>query len=95
MQGRVDHQRAQRAFIALWGLALLAKVIVAARLPLFVDEAFYWQEAQYPAWAYSDLPGMSAWLAWLGNCGGSLIAANWVSPLRTACKRARCARCAG
>lgn len=79
MQGRVDHQRAQRAFIALWGLALLAKVIVAARLPLFVDEAFYWQEAQYPAWAYSDLPGMSAWLAWLGTAvgGDTLLGVRW------------------
>ncbi|MEO5962484.1 MAG: glycosyltransferase family 39 protein, partial [Thermomonas sp.] len=31
------------------------------------DEAFYWQESRHLAWAYSDLPGLSAWLAWLGT----------------------------
>ncbi len=37
------------------------------QLPVFVDEAFYWQEGQHLAWAYSDLPGLSAWLARLGT----------------------------
>ena len=49
--------RARRWFIAVWVLLLLVKLAVAARLPLFVDEAFYWQEGQHLAWAYSDLPG--------------------------------------
>nr|WP_225876316.1 glycosyltransferase family 39 protein [Lysobacter terrestris] len=40
--------------------------MVAARLPLFVDEAFYWQEGHHLAAAYSDLPGLTAWLARLG-----------------------------
>jgi 4-amino-4-deoxy-L-arabinose transferase-like glycosyltransferase len=59
--------RARRAFIACWAAACLLKLVVAARLPLFVDEAFYWQEGRHLASAYSDLPGMSAWLARLGT----------------------------
>jgi 4-amino-4-deoxy-L-arabinose transferase-like glycosyltransferase len=58
--------RARRAFIAWWTLACVLKLVVAARLPLFVDEAFYWQEGRHLASAYSDLPGMPAWLARLG-----------------------------
>ncbi len=53
-------------FIALWAGAMLLKILLAARLPLFVDEAFYWQEGQHLAWAYSDLPGLTAWLIRLG-----------------------------
>ncbi len=37
------------------------------QLPVFVDEAFYWQESRHLAWAYSDLPGLTAWLAWFGT----------------------------
>ncbi len=58
--------RARAAFIALWLLVGAVKLALAARLPLFVDEAFYWQEGQHLAWAYSDLPGLTAWLARLG-----------------------------
>ena len=57
---------ARLAFWLLWSAVLLAKLIIAARLPLFVDEAFYWQEGHHLAAAYSDLPGMTAWLARLG-----------------------------
>ena len=63
-------QRARRWFIAWWALACAFKLVVAARLPLFVDEAFYWQEGRHLALAYSDLPGMTAWLAWLGTAIG-------------------------
>lgn len=55
-----------RLFLILWLLVLVAKLLLALRLPLFVDEAFYWQEGQHLAWAYSDLPGLTAWLARLG-----------------------------
>jgi 4-amino-4-deoxy-L-arabinose transferase-like glycosyltransferase len=58
---------ARVVFITLWLVLLLAKLAVAARLPLFVDEAFYWQESRHLAWAYSDLPGLTAWLIRLGN----------------------------
>jgi hypothetical protein len=53
-------------FVAAWAAVQLAKLVLAARLPLFVDEAFYAWEARHPAWAYSDLPGLTAWLARLG-----------------------------
>ena len=54
---------AKRCFITLWAAVALLKCALAVRLPLFVDEAFYWQESRHPAWAYSDLPGLTAWLA--------------------------------
>jgi len=61
-----EQVHARNGFIALWALLLLAKIVLAARLPLFVDEAFYWQEGQHLAWAYSDLPGLTAWMTRLG-----------------------------
>jgi 4-amino-4-deoxy-L-arabinose transferase-like glycosyltransferase len=65
---------AKRIFIALWAIAVLCKCALAAYLPLFVDEAFYWQEGRHPAWAYSDLPGLTAWLARLGvELGGHSV----------------------
>ena len=63
-------QRARRAFLFWWTLACALKLAVAARLPLFVDEAFYWQEGRHLASAYSDLPGMTAWLVRLGPALG-------------------------
>jgi len=67
-----DEIRARNAFIALWVAVLLLKIVLAAHLPLFVDEAFYWQEGQHVAWAYSDLPGLTAWLARIGvGLGGN------------------------
>jgi len=73
MQGE---QRARTIFLVLWTLITAIKLVVAARLPLFVDEAFYWQEGQHLAAAYSDLPGLTAWLARLGvELGGSHVLA--------------------
>ncbi|HMB57769.1 MAG TPA: hypothetical protein VKM35_11240, partial [Arenimonas sp.] len=54
-------------FVALWAVLLALKIILAARLPLFVDEAFYAWESRRLAWAYSDLPGLTAWLIALGR----------------------------
>ena len=63
---------ARRRFIVLWGVLLVVKFALAVKLPLFVDEAFYWQEGQHLAWAYSDLPGLTAWLTRLGvEVGGN------------------------
>ncbi len=59
-------QRAYITFLVLWTLVTVVKVLIAAQLPLFVDEAFYWQEGQHLAPAYSDLPGLTAWLTRLG-----------------------------
>lgn len=61
-----DAVQARRAFWVLWVSVLAVKLLIAARLPLFVDEAFYWQEGRHPAAAYSDLPGLTAWLTRLG-----------------------------
>ncbi len=55
-----------RRFLLLFAVVSVAKVALAIRLPLFVDEAFYWLEGQHLAMAYSDLPGLTAWLARLG-----------------------------
>src|SRR5690606_14813904 len=63
---------ARRWFLVLWITLLAVKLLLAARLPLFVDEAFYWQEGMHPAWAYSDLPALTAWLIRLGvEVGGN------------------------
>lgn len=53
-------------FTVAWCALLLAKLWLAASLQPFGDEAFYAWEAAHPAWAYSDLPGLTAWLAWCG-----------------------------
>mgnify|MGYP000659189586 CR=1 FL=1 len=66
----------RRAFVAASLLLLAAKLALAARLPLFVDEAYYWLEGRHLAWAYSDLPGLTAWLARLGTeLGGTNVLA--------------------
>lgn len=66
MRERGDGRRSRNVFIALWIGVTAIKCVLAARLPLFVDEAFYWQEGQHLALAYSDLPGLTAWLARIG-----------------------------
>lgn len=72
MQWELSATRARHAFWALWCVVLAVKLTVGARLPLFVDEAFYWQEGQHLAAAYSDLPGLTAWLTRLGvELGGA------------------------
>lgn len=57
-------------FLVLWASLTLVKVLLAARLPLFVDEAFYAWESRRLAWAYSDLPGLTAWLIRVGTAIG-------------------------
>jgi len=44
----------------------VAKICLAAWLPPLVDETFYTWEGRNLAWAYSDLPGLTAWLTRLG-----------------------------
>lgn len=72
MRDKQEASAMRNLFWALWTLVLLLKLAVAAKLPLFVDEAFYWQEGRHPAAAYSDLPGLTAWLARLAvELGGT------------------------
>src|ERR1700754_4941046 len=54
-------------FLVLFVVALLLKVVIAATLSPFGDEAFYWQESLAPAWGYSDLPPLTAWLIGLSE----------------------------
>lgn len=71
-----EEQRARRWFLAVWITVTVVKIAIASRLPLFVDEAFYWQEGQHLALAYSDLPGLTAWLTRLGvELGGHHVLA--------------------
>lgn len=63
-------------YIAAWTLLLLAKIGLAASLLPFGDEAFYALESRRLAWAYSDLPGLTAWLIRLGtDLGGQNVLA--------------------
>ena len=66
MRNEHEDMTAQRWFVGLWAAVCLLKLLLAARLPLFVDEAFYWQEGRHLAAAYSDLPGLTAWMTRLG-----------------------------
>ena len=70
---------ARRAFWFLWSSLLLLKLGVAAQLPLFGDEAWYWLESRHPAWAYSDLPAMTAWVIRLGTwvAGDTWFGVRW------------------
>jgi 4-amino-4-deoxy-L-arabinose transferase-like glycosyltransferase len=56
-----------RRFWILFGLLCAARAGLAAALPLFGDEAFYAWESRHLAWAYSDLPGFTAWLIAAGR----------------------------
>lgn len=62
-----DPRRWRLAFGLLLFATAITKLWLAARLPLFVDEAFYWQESRHLAWTYSDLPALTAWLIHAGE----------------------------
>ena len=59
--------RARAAFVAAWLALVAAKLVLAGALAPFGDEAFYWQESRAPAWGYSDVPPLTAWLIRLGT----------------------------
>jgi hypothetical protein len=65
-----------RLFIGLWAGLLLVKLWLAAHLPLFGDEAFYWLESRHPAPAYDDVPGLTPWLIGVGN---ALFGQSWLA----------------
>lgn len=50
------------AFLILFVSTFVVRWVIACLLSPFGDEAFYWQESLSPAWGYSDLPPMTAWL---------------------------------
>lgn len=56
-------ERAWRGvFLILFVATFVARSVIACTLSPFGDEAFYWQESLSPAWGYSDLPPLTAWL---------------------------------
>lgn len=63
-------------FLILFAASIVAKLVIAATLSPFGDEAFYWQESLAPAWGYSDLPPLTAWLIGLSEAvfGHGLLA---------------------
>lgn len=67
------------AFLIAFLVLLAARITVAAHLSPFGDEAFYWQESRHPAWGYSDLPPLTAWLIRLGEAvaGHGLLGMRW------------------
>jgi 4-amino-4-deoxy-L-arabinose transferase-like glycosyltransferase len=66
-------------FLIAFAALLVLKGIVAATMSPFGDEAFYWLESRHPAWGYSDLPPLTAWLIWLGErvAGHGLFGMRW------------------
>lgn len=70
---------ARRAFWWLGTTLLVAKLVLAWRMPPFGDEAWYAWEGRHLAWAYSDLPGLTAWLIRLGEeaAGHSTLGMRW------------------
>jgi 4-amino-4-deoxy-L-arabinose transferase-like glycosyltransferase len=58
----VGAQRWRALFLILFVAATVSRLVIACTLSPFGDEAFYWQESLAPAWGYSDLPPMTAWL---------------------------------
>ena len=71
--------RWRTAFIVAFAVLLLLKWVIAGTLSPFGDEAFYWQESRHPAWGYTDLPPLTAWLIRLGEsvAGHGLFGMRW------------------
>jgi 4-amino-4-deoxy-L-arabinose transferase-like glycosyltransferase len=60
-------RRWRTAFWVVWAALLVVKIVLATQLAPFGDEAWYWQESRHPAWGYSDLPPLTAWLIAAGE----------------------------
>ena len=75
----VELRRWRDAFVTVFVGLLAIKLLIACTLSPFGDEAFYWMESRRPAWGYSDLPPLTAWLIRLGEdvAGHSLIGMRW------------------
>ena len=71
----MEARSSRRTFWLLWWTLAVVKLALAATVPLFGDEAWYWLEGQHPAWAYSDLPALTAWLT---RAGVELAGHSWL-----------------
>ncbi|GLQ45506.1 membrane protein [Dyella lipolytica] len=79
--------RWRAAFVTVFLCLFLIKLVLAATLQPFGDEAFYWQESRHPAWGYSDLPPFTAWLIRLGEsvAGHGVLGMRWPFLLLGSC----------
>ena len=80
----MTQQRWYRSSLALIGAITLFRLVVASRLPVSDDEAYYWTWAQHLAFGYVDHPPLVAWLISLGTFGGiahSSLSLRWPSIL--------------
>ncbi|WP_240669161.1 glycosyltransferase family 39 protein [Dyella sp. M7H15-1] len=79
--------RWRAAFVTIFLCLLGVKLVLAAKLQPFGDEAFYWQESRHPAWGYSDLPPLTAWLIRLGEsvAGHGVLGMRWPFLLLGSC----------
>jgi 4-amino-4-deoxy-L-arabinose transferase-like glycosyltransferase len=59
--------RWRAAFWIVWAALLILKIVLAATLAPFGDEAWYWQESRALDWSFSDLPLATAALIRLGE----------------------------
>jgi 4-amino-4-deoxy-L-arabinose transferase-like glycosyltransferase len=71
--------RWRAGFVTIFLGLLVLKMVLVLTVQPFGDEAFYWQESRHPAWGYSDLPPLTAWLIWLGEkvVGHGLLGMRW------------------
>ena len=79
--------RWRAAFVTVFLCLLCVKLVLAVKLQPFGDEAFYWQESRHPAWGYSDLPPLTAWLIRAGESvtGHGVLGMRWPFLLLGSC----------
>jgi hypothetical protein len=68
-------QIAQRQFLILLGLSLILRGLLAWRLPITGDEAYFYYWGRFPDWGFYDHPPMVGW--WLAGLS-RLSSAPWV-----------------
>ena len=68
-------QIAQRQFLILLGLSLILRGLLAWRLPITGDEAYFYYRGRFPDWGFYDHPPMIGW--WLAALS-RLSSAPWV-----------------
>jgi 4-amino-4-deoxy-L-arabinose transferase-like glycosyltransferase len=56
-----------KSVMGLWAFILFVKLTLAALLPLYPDEAYYWFWSHHLQLSYFDHPGLIAWLISLGH----------------------------
>jgi 4-amino-4-deoxy-L-arabinose transferase-like glycosyltransferase len=60
-------ERGWRDGWVILGVALVLRLVLAARVPLVQDEAYYWEWSRRLAGGYFDHPPAIAWSVWLGT----------------------------